>query len=213
MPGTGAGMGMGGGSFPSMGMGVGGGMTAEEEEFETYSLETVTVATVTAQERVTLSITVDEQDVAKLSVGQTADMTVDALVGEKFTATVTAISASGENEGGSSKFTVELTAEKSADMLPGMRANVSLATAMAESVIAIPVAALQESGAQAQVYTGYDEETESYTDPVTVETGVSDGEYVQILSGLEAGQTVYYPYYDTLIVSNVPQMSGGFSFG
>lgn len=198
----------GGAGFPSMG-----GSYAPEESFEVYSLETVTIASVTAQEEATIQITVDELDIAKLFIGQEASVTVNALSGEKFTGTVSAISASGENEGGNSKFTVTVTVGKTADMLPGMSANVSVSIGSTVSGICVPVAALVEKESETIIYTGYDEEKDELVAPVAVTTGVSDGEYVQILSGISEGQTIYYPYYDTLVISNVPEMGGGFPFG
>ena len=70
-----------------------------------------------------------------------------------------------------------------------------------------------EQGNQTIVYTAYDEETQTLLNPVTVKTGCSDGENVQILEGLENGQTYYYAYYDTLEISFTPDFGGGFMFG
>ena len=205
MPQGGGRPGMGG--MPSMGGGMG------QAEDSLYAMDKVAIASVTPQETVTISITVDELDVLRFYVGQTAAVTVEALPGQQFEATVTEISASGENEGGNSKFTVTVTLDKIAEMLPGMSASVSVVLKTAEQVTCVPVAALIEKGTETQVYRSYDEETEAFGDPVTVTTGVSDGEYVQILSGLEAGETVYYPYYDTLVISNAPEAGMGFPFG
>ena len=205
MPQGGGRPGMGG--MPSMG----GGMAQPEDDL--YAMDKVAIASVTPQETVTISVTVDELDVLRFYVGQTAAVTVEALPGQQFEATVTEISASGENEGGNSKFTVTVTLDKIAEMLPGMSASVSVVLETAEQVTCVPVAALIEKGTETQVYRSYDEETETFGDPVAVTTGVSDGEYVQILSGLEAGETVYYPYYDTLVISNAPEAGMGFPFG
>ena len=208
-----------GGNFPSGGMGqMGGSMpsfggTTQEEDDSLYSLETVTIASVIPQESVTVTVTVDETDIAKVYLGQEAAVMVEALQGRQFTGTVTAISANGENEGGNSKFTLEVTLDKTADMLYGMTASVTIIVATREGVIAVPVAALVETGTQTLVYTGYDEETETLTGAAPVTTGVSDGEYVQILSGIQPGQQVCYPYYDTLVISDAPEMGGGFFMG
>ena len=202
-----------GGGMPSMGGGMpGGGGMGQEESEELYALDTVTIASVTEQETAHIQITVDELDVLKLYVGQAAEVTVGALQGQQFAGTVTSISADGENGGGNSKFTVEVTLDKIPDMLPGMRAAVSVALDTAEQAVCIPVAALIENGTETVVYKGYNEETEEFTDPVAVTTGASDGEYVQILSGIVEGETVYYPYYDTLVISDTPE-AVGFSFG
>lgn len=207
-PGGGFPQGGSGGGMPSFG---GGAMTEDADDL--YSLDMVTIASVTPQETVTIQITVDELDISKLYVGQSAAVTVNALTGQQFMGTVTDIAASGENEGGNSKFTVDITVAKTAEMLQGMQAAVSVEIHKTEKVVSLPVAALIENGTKIQVYTGYLEESEEFTGEVTVVTGASDGEFVQILSGIGEGQTVYYPYYDTLVISNAPEMGGGFPFG
>lgn len=177
--------------------------------FEPYSLETVTVASVTSQEEMVLEIAVDEQDIAKLFIGQEATITVEALTGQSFPAVITSISNTGTNSGGSSKFTAKLTLSKAGDMLPGMNASAYLPL-QTQTVNALPVAALVEEGGQTVVYTGYDEKAETLTNPVVVTTGVSDGEYVQILSGLTESDTIHYAYYDTLEHSRTPERGLGF---
>ncbi len=192
--------GMMGGMMGGVG-GMGGGTVAT---FEPYSLETITVASVTSQNEMTLEITIDEQDIAKVSPDMAATVTLDALQGESFPATVTSIGAEGVNSGGSSKFTVELTLEKSANMLPGMSASAVLPLYRAEGVLRLPAEALSQQGTETIVYTGFDEEGEALINPVTVTTGVSDGQWVEILSGLSDGDTIWYGYYDTLPLSLTP---------
>lgn len=182
-----------------------GGIT--EETFQKYSLDTVTVASVTSQEEMTLEVTVDETDILNIYVGQQADITLDALTGEKFTALVTQVSSTGENSGGNSKFTVELILQKSGDMLPGMTASAFFDLVTVENVLCVPVAALTEQGTKTVVYTGYDAENEVLLSPVEVTVGMSDGENAQILSGLKEGDTFYYAYYDTLVISNIPDLN------
>ena len=203
---------MSGGMPGGMGGGMPGGMGGSAATFEPYTLETLTIASVTSQEEMTLEITVDEQDIANLFVGQNASVTVEALTGQTFPATVTSISNTGTNEGGSSKFTAKLTLNKNGNMLPGMHASAFLTLATADNVLCVPVAALVEDGSNTIVYTDYSEKDDVLTNPVEVTTGVSDGEYVQILTGLSNGDTVHYAYYDTLEISNIPD-AGGFSFG
>lgn len=203
--------GMGGmsGAMGSMG-GMSGGSTAQEESFQLYSLEEQSIASVTSQEHMSLEIRVDELDISRISLGQEALISVDALGGEQFEATVTGIANTGENEGGNSKFAVELTVEKSGDMLPGMSASASISLGSSGRVLCVPVAALDKEGSQDVVYTGCDEDGGRLTDPVAVTTGVSDGEYVQLLSGLEKGQTVYYAWYEAGRETGLPELSPPF---
>ena len=191
-----------------------GSYTETEPEYELYGMDMTTVASVTPQENMTLQITVDELDVTRLALGMEAQVKVEALGGEKFTATVTEISNTGENSGGNSKFTVTLTMARGETMLAGMNGTVSIVLETALDVLTVPVEALVEEGTQTLIYTGYDEENELLIDPVEVTTGVSDGERVQILGGLSEGVTCYYAYYDTLEISYTPDFAGGgFMFG
>ena len=192
-----------GGSMPSAGM-TGGMMTggiAQGADDGLYSLEELTIASVTSQEHMTVEITIDELDISKVYVGQGAAVTVDALAGEKFAATVTGIANSGENEGGNSKFAVELTLEKSGGMLPGMTASARIVPDTVDDVLCIPVAALNEENGKPVVYTSWDSEAGVPGTPVEITIGAADADNVQILTGLEAGDVFYYAYYDA--VSNV----------
>lgn len=191
-----------GGGYPGMGSAV-----TEEDSFELYSLEGNTIMSVTAQDTVTISITVDERDILKISAGQSAEVKLDALKNDTFTAVVTEVGTSAESSEGSSKFTVELTMDRDERMIAGMNATVTILLDRVESVLMIPVAALNERGREVYVYTSYDERHEELGGIVVVETGISDGENVQILSGLEEGQVYYYAYYDTLEISNAAESS------
>lgn len=174
---------------------VGGG-SVQTPSFETYTLEHLSIGSVTSQEHMSVEISVDELDISQLHSGQEAIVSVDALGGEQFPATLTRISSTGENEGGNTKFAVELTLEKSGEMLPGMTASVQLSLESHPDSLCVPAAAVSQLGSQSVVYTGYDEGSGTLTNPVVVTTGTSDGESVEILSGLEEGQVFYYAYYE-----------------
>ena len=216
-----------GGSYPSSGgswsgMGSMGGMgtsgsypqVEQEPAFELYGMEMVEIAAVTPQDTMTMEITVDELDIKSLYVGMTAQIRIDVLGGEKCTAVISHIGNTGSGNGGNSKFTVELTMDRMENMLSGMNAIAKIVLGTMDQVLTIPADALVEEGNQTLVYTGYDEENEMLMNPVVVQTGVSDGETVQILDGLADGQTYYYAYYDTLEISYTPDFGGGgFMFG
>ena len=202
-------------TYPSGGSWGGtGGMAEQEPAFELYGLEMAEIAAVTPQGTMTLEITVDELDIKALQVGMTTQVKIDALGGEKYTAAITEIGNTGTNNGGNSKYTVELTMERTENMLSGMTATATVVLSTVNDVLTIPADALVEQGNQTIVYTGYDEETETLLNPVAVKIGCSDGETVEILAGLSNGQTYYYAYYDTLEISFTPEFGGGgFLFG
>ncbi|MBQ2668582.1 MAG: HlyD family efflux transporter periplasmic adaptor subunit [Clostridia bacterium] len=181
-----------------------------EPEFELFSLDIAEIAVVTPQDTVTMNITINELDITSIHIGMSAEVRIDALGGEEITASVTDISNTGENSGGYSFFTVELTMDRHEDMLVGMNATAVMTTGTENAVLTVPAEALVEDGTKTILYTGYDEESGILTDPVTVTTGVSDGQTVEITGGLSAGSTFYYAYYDTLEISFAPDFNGGF---
>lgn len=176
------------GGFPQAG--------AEVEDDGLYSLEKTDVAAVTSQENMRLTITVDELDITKIYVGQEAEITMNSLPSEKAMAFVREISNSGENSGGNTKFSVELELEKSSNMLPGMNATATITLGTAENALCIPAAALYEKNGECYVYTAFDEKSGKLLNPVTVETGAADADYVEIISRLKEGDRIFYEYYD-----------------
>lgn len=182
------------GNFGSYGAFAGAGQT----QTQLYDLNGNTLLTVTERDAMTLTIAIDEHDIAKVSLGQTADVNMTALKGETFEAEVTEIGNYGTNNGGSSKFTVELTMSADERMLAGMNATATIPLFTKMDVLTIPVAALVETVDGTVVHTALDPKTGEPASPVAVETGVSDGETVEILSGLNSGDRIYYSYYDVV---------------
>lgn len=169
-----------------------GGTTAS---FEPYDLTESTVLTVTPEDTMTLDISIDEQDISRISLGMEAQVEVTAVGGEAYAATVTDI-GTASNSGGNSKFTVTLTMTRQGQMLPGMSASARLTLAEGETCLTVPTAALEDDGGECVVYTAYTEKSNTLSKPVQVQTGLSDGENTQILEGLEPGTQVYYFYYE-----------------
>ncbi len=167
------------------------------EEEKLFDLEGDVLMTVSPQETASLTIALDEQDIACVSVGQKATVRVEALKDETFEAVVTEVSSHGVNRGGSSKFTVKLELPKAKDMMDGMSATAALPLQEKGAVPTIPVMALAEQGTQTVVYTALDKEGNPAS-PVPVTIGLSDGITAEILSGLSLGDTYYYSYYDVL---------------
>jgi len=221
LPDTGGLGGLGGlggmGSFGGM-FGFGGmpGMTGAESadaESDLFDLDGDVLMTVTEQDIMTLTITIDEHDIAKVFLGQTAQVDIAALKGQTFAAEVTEISSNGSNNGGSSKFTAELTIPFQKDMLAGMSATATLPLFTKTEALVIPVAALVETESATVVYTALDPETGDPGSPIEVTVGVSDGENAEILSGLNSGDTFYYSYYEAPEPDPNAKAEQKFSFG
>lgn len=135
-----------------------------------------------------VTITVDESDILSLELGQEADVQVSSVSEETLTGTVTEIDKSASD----GAYTAMLTLEKQAGMLPGMTASADVRIEGVDNAVIIPVDALHKTSTTAYVYTSYDEQTGEYGGRVDVVTGLSNSKYVEIKSGLSAGDTVYY---------------------
>ncbi len=156
-----------------------------------YSSSDVTAFTILKQDEVTISVSIDELDILSVSEGQTATVTLDALEDEEFTGTITSVGTEATSTSGNAKYTVEVTIEKTENMLSGMSASVVIQTGSTENAVLIPVAALQEEDGSTFVYTEADEDG-NLSGEVEVETGLSSSSQVEITSGLTEGDTVYY---------------------
>lgn len=179
-----------------------GGSTGSGSSTQLYSLDGDVLLTVTPLDTMTVTIAVDEKDIASVKTGMTAQLTMNALPDETFEGQVTRVAQTGSGNGGSSKFDVEITLSRESDMLPGMSTTAQLTLYEKMNVLTLPVAALQDEGGKTLVYTGKDKKTGEPANPVEVTTGLSDGENVEILSGIDSGTTVYYSYYDTVTESD-----------
>ncbi|MCD8143302.1 MAG: Ig-like domain-containing protein, partial [Clostridiales bacterium] len=182
--------------------------TEDEDSVGTYTVGEQTILSITPRDCMTISISVDELDILSLTEGQEAVITLDALTGQSFTGTVTALDTSGTNSGGNTKFTAEITMARTEDMLAGMNASVLITLDTTGDVLIIPEAALVEEGNATYVYTSYDASSDTLGDLVEVETGVSDGANVEICSGLSSGDSYYYSYADSLSYTFVSGISG-----
>ena len=166
--------------------------------YESYDTTQKTVVTLTGQKEMTVDFPVDELDILSLRVGMDAEITLDALPGQRFSGSITKINTYGENSGGNTKYTVTVTLPREAQMLSGMNASVQIAAAVSEAVPTLPAAAIQFQGGTSWVYTGYDEKTDTLTDLTQVETGLSDGTLVELRTSFPEGTTFYYRYADSI---------------
>ena len=177
-------------------------VNGQEQKFEKYQIAPVKLMNVTPQEKVSVTMTVDELDILKVSVGQPVTVTVDALPGRSYQGTVTRIDSVENSSGGNAKFTAKVVMDRQPNMIAGMNASCTITVAEYDDILLIPSEALVDDGTRSFVYTGYDEKEELLINPVDVKTGVSDGLRTQIVSGLEEGQEIRYAYFDTLAIAS-----------
>ena len=179
------------------------GTAAKAAAYDSYDTEKKNAAVITADEEMTVQIQVDELDIRTLETGMEATVTLDALPGSSFTGAITAINPYGENSGGNTKYTVTVTLPRDEKMRSGMNASVKITTGVSGTVPTVPAAAVVFDAGKSWLYTGYNEKTDTLTDPVEIQTGLSDGSLVELLSGLSEGSSFYYRYADSIEYSFV----------
>lgn len=179
------------------------GTAARTAAYDSYDTTKKDAAVITADEEMTVQIQVDELDIRTLETGMEATVNLDALPGSSFTGAITAINPYGENSGGNTKYTVTVTLPRDEKMLPGMNASVKITTGVSGTVPTVPAAAVVFDAGKSWLYTGYNEKTDTLTDPVEIQTGLSDGSLVELLSGLSEGSSFYYRYADSIEYSFV----------
>lgn len=179
------------------------GTAAKTAAYDSYDTTKKDAAVITADEEMTVQIQVDELDIRTLETGMEATVTLDALPGSSFTGAVTAINPYGENSGGNTKYTVTVTLPRDEKMRSGMNASVKITTGVSGTVPTVPAAAVVFDAGKSWLYTGYNEKTDTLTDPVEIQTGLSDGSLVELLSGLSEGSSFYYRYADSIEYSFV----------
>lgn len=191
----------GGSGGMSGGMGVGSGAAmngAQEAESDPdYIMEETELCTLTPYDTAEISLTVDELDISRLSIGQPVTVTLDALPGQSFDGSITLIDPNGSSAGGDTKYTVTVSIARTQDMLEGMNASVTAELACHDGLLLIPAAALYEDAGGTYVYTGTDKNGEP-SGPVAVTTGLSDGTNVEITGGLSDGDSFCYLYSSAL---------------
>lgn len=173
-----------------------------------YSLYETAAFSIASATEASVSINVDELDILSVKEGQTATVTLDALDGQEFEGTITEVSNEASSGNSSAKYPVTITFEKTEDMLLGMSASATIHVNEAEDAVLIPVDALQEKGNSTFVYTKKDSDG-NLSGEVEVETGISNGSQVEITSGLEEGDTVYYLKAESSDTSSGQNMPGG----
>lgn len=167
-------------------------VSSSSDSTTTASLDTVSAFVIANGDKMKVTMNVDELDIGSMQEGLSAEITLDAVEGETFTGNITSVSGSASAGNGVAQYPVEITFDKTEDMLSGMNASVAVIVEQAENVLVVPLAAVTDMGDKAYVYTGYDESSGELTGETEVTLGLSDENNVEIKSGLSEGDTIYY---------------------
>ncbi len=138
-------------------------------------------------DRVKVIVYVDEPDLGRVGLGMPVSITSDSRPGQKWWGTVdklpTEVTALGTRTVGQVSTIVDNPGH---ELLPGVSVNVTIVSRTVNDALLIPKAALRRLGNTNGVYV-LDGKKLAWKQ---VQTGISDINNVQILSGLQAGQHV-----------------------
>lgn len=154
-------------------------------------------------------VSVNENDINNVKVGQTANITLSAISGTTYTGTVTSVDTIGTNSNGVASFNVMVGISNPDNVLVGMSTNVNIVTQSAQNVVTVPASAILEKHGDtgyvipASSVTGSDGKTKTLENMTTrelaekygqeVSVGLANTSTVEIKSGLKAGGQVALP--------------------
>lgn len=138
--------------------------------------------------RLEVEMSIDESDLAKIAVGQTADFSFTALTGQAFSGHITSIAAEGTVSDGVTVFTVTASLDNpTRQVRTGMNADVTIMQERVTDVLIVPNSAIiskmgrsmvrvPDAGGQAKLR--------------AVKTGAQDDSFTEIMSGLLEGDQI-----------------------
>ncbi len=161
---------------------------------------------------------IDETTIRQVQPGQSVSISFDAFPGETFTGEVLSVPLQGGLQGDVMVYEVPISLAGAQD-LPlrvGMTANATIAVGSADNALLVPSMAIQNYGDRYQVLIPGSGEG-AQPSAVTVDVGLTNGTYTQILDGLAVGDQVVVEMSNST-TSNFPfggnrSGIGGFSGG
>ena len=146
-----------------------------------------------------LEMNISELDLSKLHSGQLVEITADAIPGEVFEGRVDRVSINGTTTNGFTTYPATILLEDYGGLNPGMNVSADIVVERVKNTLSIPAAAVQRGDTVLVPLEGcLSPDGASVLDPTkteerTVTLGGGDGEYVEITSGLNEGDTVLVP--------------------
>lgn len=171
-----------------------------------------TLASLYVGDQKEMVVSVDELDIINVQVGQNADIAMDALTDKTYSAVVSKVSQIGTPNGGVTVYNVTLTIDGDENLKFGMNGTATIRIEEVNDVLLVPLTALNTSRGESYVWLQSDDA--SGDEPgvrTTVETGLSDENYAQVLSGLDEGDVVLITREASS--SSTDSRDGGFDFG
>ena len=135
-----------------------------------------------------VSLRIDEYDIAQVGVGTACRVTTTAT-SQTFDSEISSINYISSSTGSVASYTATVLVEVGDGIYPGMQVTVTIPQEEAENVVVLKEEALSFTDTNSAFV--YMKAADGTMTEVPVEVGVSNGNYVEIRSGLREGDTVY----------------------
>ncbi len=155
---------------------------------------------------------VDQSSIGNLKVGQTATVTLDAISGRTYTATITAIGLTPVTQQGVVTYVVTFgvdtsrLAQGTPIPAPGMTASLSIQTSRTEDALVVPARAIRRVSRTQQTVKV---KTDAGQEDRTVTVGATNGTLTEIVSGLKDGELVLVSAPAATSTTTTPTQPGG----
>lgn len=170
-----------------------------EEDVVDRSTTLVTLANLEDMEIV---IGVDELDITNVEIGQKVNITCDVFENEQFTGTVSKIAFEGYNSNGVTNYDVTIKVDDRKQLMSGMNVDVEILAAEKSDALLLPIEAVQKIQTKYIVMT---KNKDGETTPIPIEIGLANDNYVEVVSGLNEGDTVVYMKEATIDINNMQE--------
>jgi RND family efflux transporter MFP subunit len=181
-------------------------LTQQEGETVVAGLSAPTLLEVAAMDRMEVIAYVDETDIAKVRLGQTAQVTVEAFQKTKFTGKVYKISSAATMQQNVVTYPVSVRLDKyRIGMLkPQMTADVQIILSQANNLLLAPNEAVKQKRGVTQVVvlTGDQAVVQDIT------TGRSEGNATEVLTGLKEGDNLVVSGFEKLGIEGFSSTAG-----
>jgi len=150
--------------------------------------------------------TIGESDVAKLKLGQVANLTVDALTGQRMTGRVVSLDPVATIQSGVPVYGIDIAVDVPGNGIKaGMSASASVILASKQNVLTVPNTTIRTLNGQRGVQVLKDGEIVD----TTATFGLANDTVTEVVSGLAEGDVVIIPTVKATTTSANPNRGGG----
>ena len=135
--------------------------------------------------------TVPEQSISHVKIGMTAELTLTANSDQVIKATVSFINPVGIVSNGSTTYEVHFRVDDTKKLMIGMTGTIVLVVEKAEQCVVLPIELVHERDGGTFYVLVPSVDSSAYAEQ-EIEIGISNEDYVQIISGISEGDTVLY---------------------